>query len=659
MPDHPTGDRRSPHAGSWISAETGADDAAIAAALEDMSIPTLVLSMVHMTGDPSWIRGDLRPNGLFLNEVQGFMDENTKSDVRTQALDVIRAYRDGGCRLPPPPSAALIQEMMSWLVCEPVPDEYVPMMMEELDLDGTDPRKVDWSGIDDEACADLPVVIVGCGMSGLLAGVRLGDAGVPYTIIEKNAGVGGTWFENQYPGARVDVGNHFYCYSFEPADHWTEFFSQQPELQAYFQAVMERHGVDHHVRWSTEVTTMRWDDADSTWGVEVRGADGSCDLLRARAVITAVGQLNRPKLPDIDGIDSFAGPAFHSARWDHAVDLAGKRVALVGAGASGFQIAPTIADDVSELHVFQRTAQWMFPNPNYHVAVDDGVRWAMRHLPFYARWYRFLLFWPSCDGGMLAARIDPEWDDGNRSISAVNDMARQMFTGWITDQVGDDPELLAKVVPDYPATGKRTLQDDGSWLRTLTRDHVHLSRSSITRITPTGIVTSTDGGAETETEVDVIVFATGFHGNRFLWPMEVVGRDSVEIHEHWGSEPAAHLGITVPGFPNLFSMYGPGTNLASGGSLIFHSECQMRYIEQCLQTLAGGARTVEPTAEATQDWFERTQAELDTLVWTHESIEHSWYKSDNGRIYGLSPWRLVDYWDWTRTPDPADLRITT
>ncbi len=635
---------RSPHAGEPITTT----DQQIAAVLDDVSIPTLVLSMVHMTGDPSWIRGDLRPNGLFLNEVQGFMDEETKARVRSDALDVIRQYRDGGCSPPPPPSAELVQEMMSWLVCEPVPDEYVPMMLEELDLEGTDPRRVDWSHIGSSARADLPVVIVGCGMSGLLAAVRLGEAGIPYTVIEKNAGVGGTWYENQYPGARVDVGNHFYCYSFEPSDHWTEFFAQQPELQAYFQRVMEHHDVDRHVRWETEVERMVWDEERSSWTVSLSGGDS----LEARAVITAVGQLNRPKLPDIDGIETFAGPAFHSARWDHDVDLTGKRVALVGAGASGFQIAPTIAEQVEELHVFQRTAQWMFPNPHYHEAVADGVRWAMRHLPFYARWYRFLLFWPACDGGMQAARIDPEWEDGNRSISAINDMARGMFTDWITDQVGADADLLAKVIPDYPATGKRTLQDDGSWLQTLTRDDVELHRESIEAITPTGITT-----AEGHIEIDVIVFATGFHGTCFLWPMEIVGRDGVTLQDTWGPTPAAHLGISTPGFPNLFSMYGPGTNLASGGSLIFHSECQMRWIEHCLQRLADGASSVEATAAATTDWFERTQAELDTLVWTHPSIEHSWYKSDDGRIYGLSPWRLVDYWDWTREPDPADLDV--
>jgi 4-hydroxyacetophenone monooxygenase len=641
---------RNIHAGAPITD----GDAAIAAALEDVSIPTLVLSLVHMTGDPSWIRGELRPQGLFLNEVQGFMSEDTKAAVRARALEVIRRYRDGGCRLPPPPSPALIREMMSWLVCADVPDEYVPMLLEEMELEGRDVRAQDWSGVSAAARADFPVVVIGCGQSGLLAGIRLKEAGIPFVILEKNAGVGGTWWENTYPGCRVDVGNHFYCYSFEPSDHWTEFFSQQPELQAYLERVMDRHGVRAHVRFRTEVVSARWDEARGTWQVRIRGADGAEETLAARALISAVGQLNRAKLPDIPGVADFAGPSFHSSHWDHSVDYRGKRVAVIGAGASGFQIVPTIAPDVASLVVFQRSAQWMFPNPNYHARVGPGVKWAIRHLPFYGRWYRFLLFWPACDGGLAAARIDPEWRREG-SVSAANDAAREIFTQWITSQVQNDPELVAKVVPRYPATGKRTLQDNGSWLQALTRPNVELVRSGVARIERDAVI----GSDSRRHEVDLIVYATGFHANRFLYPIEIVGRGGAVLSEVWGDRPAAHLGITVPGFPNLFCMYGPGTNLAHGGSLIFHSECQMRYIGGCLRALiAGGYRAMEPTRTAHDDYYERTQKELETLVWSHPSIEHSWYKNAEGKIHILSPWRLVDYWSWTREPEPRDFAFS-
>ena len=637
---------RNPHAGQPFDTS----DEAIAEALLDVSIPTLMLSLVHMSGDPELIRGRLRPAGLFLNEVQGYMTEEDKDEVRSIALDVIGRYRDQGCPEPEPISSDLLLEMMTWLVCEEVSAEYVPMLMEEMELDGTDVRRVE-PVAGDAARQAFPVVVIGCGQSGLLAGIRLQEAGIPFTIVEKNAGVGGTWWENSYPGARVDVGNHFYCYSFEASDSWTEFFARQPELQAYFETVMKRHGIESHVRWETEVLGAEWDDHRASWSVRTRGPDGREETLEARAVISAVGQLNRPNVPEIPGQDQFAGPSFHSARWDHTVDLAGKRVAMIGAGASGFQIAPTIAPEVEHLTVFQRTAQWMFPNPNYHESVGPGVRWALRHLPFYGRWYRFLLFWPGCDKGLEAARVDPDYPDQQRAVSETNEFTRQMFTEWITSQVGDDPDLIAKVVPDYPATGKRTLQDNGSWLRTLTRANVDLVRTAIDHIEADAVVTQ-DGVRH---PADVLVYATGFHANRVLWPMGITGRDGADLRSLWGERPAAYLGITVPGFPNFFCMYGPGTNLAHGGSLIFHSECQMRYITQCLDVLIEeGLRSMEPTQERYDDWHDRSQREIKTLVWSQPSVKHSFFKNAYGEIHVLSPWRLVDYWRWTKELDVGD-----
>lgn len=633
---------RHPHAGLPFTA-ADASDADIAAALADVSVPTLLLSCVHITGDASILDGRLKPQGLFLNEVQGFMSEEDKAQARAFALGVIRDWRDRGCPEPAPIGPALLKRMMDWLVCESVPDEYVQMLLEEMELDGGDALKA--APVDSAAAAALPVVVIGCGMSGLLAAIRLQEAGFPYVVIEKNADVGGTWFENTYPGARVDVGNHFYCYSFEPSDHWTEFFARQPELQAYFRRVMEKHGVERHVRWNTEVTGAVWDDAAATWAVTL----ASGETLRARAVISAVGQLNRPYVPDVPG--RFDGPAFHTARWDHSVDLTGKRVVMIGAGATGFQVAPAIADRVGHLTILQRSAQWMFPNPNYHAAVGPGVRWALRHLPFYGRWYRFLIFWPGCDKGLVVAKVDPEWEPQQRSISAANDFARLMFTEWITSQLGDRPDLVDKVVPDYPATGKRTLQDNGSWLATLKRPNVTLVRSGVARLEPDGVVDA-DG---TKHVADVVVWATGFRVNDLLLPMTIVGRGGAELRERWGIRPRAYLGMAVPDFPNFFMLYGPGTNLASGGSLIFHSECEVRYVIQCLRLLAErGLATMEPRRDRDDAWYARCQDELKTTVWASPHIAHSFYKNAAGEVHGLSPWRLVDFWAWTRTLDPDD-----
>ena len=297
----------------------------------------------------------------------------------------------------------------------------------------------------------------------------------------------------------------------------------------------------------------------------------------------------------------------------------------------------------------------MFPNPSYHDATGAGVGWAMRHLPAYGRWYRLLIFWPACDGGLPAMRVDPDYPHQDRAVSEINDAAREVFTAWIAGQVADRPDLLDKVIPDHVCLGTRTLQDNGSWLAALTRPNVDLVTETIDHIDAEAIVTA-DGVRH---EVDVIVFATGFHANRYLWPMEIVGRGGAVLAEQWGDEPTALLGITVPNFPNLFCLYGPGTNLASGGSLIFHSECQVRYVLGCLGLMLGdGARSIECTQGAHDDYNARLQAEMARMVWSHPSIRHSWYRNGAGRIFILSPWRLVDYWLWTRAPEPSDFVLS-
>jgi 4-hydroxyacetophenone monooxygenase len=640
---------RNPHSGVPFDD----DDDAIERALEDVSVPALLCSLVHITGDPSWIRGDLRPQGSMLNEYQGYMPEEMKAEARRRALPAIARYRDDGCALPAPPSAEVLHEMMEFLACTPVDHEVAEMFLEDLHLDGSDAGAITWGGeIPDSVKADAHVVVIGCGEAGLLAGIRLSQAGIPFTIVEKSAGPGGTWWDNRYPGARVDIGSHFYCYSFEPADHWTEYFSQQPELQEYFERVMRKYGIEEHCRFNTEVTSATFDEGTGRWTVEVQTRDGAVDRLDAFAVISAVGALNQPHVPDIPGMDDFAGPWFHSARWDPTVDIRGTRFALVGAGASGFQIAPTIADEVEHLTVFQRTAQWMFPNMHYHERVPEGDRWAMRHLPFYGRWFRFLTFYPGSGLTLDRSRIDPDFDDSDgRAINETNAMTGELFGSWIREQIGDDPDLLARAMPDYPATAKRMLQDNGSWLACLKKPNVELVRTGIERVVADGIVT-VDG---THHPADVICYATGFLHNDFLWPMHIVGRGGRVLREQWGIEPTAYLGITVPNFPNLFCLYGPGTNLAHGASLIFQSECQVNYVMESLRLLlTSGRRTMEPRQDVHDEYRGRYEEEISQMVWAHWSVKHSHFKNAEGRIFTLSPWPIPTYWAWTKNVDPDD-----
>ena len=626
------------------------DDAFLAGALEHASVPTLMMSLVHLTGDASCLHGSIRPGNATMGEVDGAMSAADKAVVRALALDALRAYRDRGCTLPHPPSPETIREMMSFMVGQEVPAEYVPMMLEEMALDGRDARDVAWDSVSSAARERFRVVVIGAGMSGLLAAIRLEEAKIPYVVVEKNDAVGGTWLENAYPGCRVDVANHFYSYSFAPNHDWPEFFSQRNELRAYFEHCSRELGPHARIRFRTEVVGARFDETTGRWQVRLRTDGGGEETIEANVVISAVGQLNRPKLPDIPGRDEFAGPAFHSARWPGDLVLDGKRVAVIGTGASAFQLVPEVAKVASRVVVFQRSAPWMVPNPRYHARVSEAKKWLLAHVPYYARWYRFLLFWPGSDGLLPSLVVDPDWPHPERAVNATNDMMRAMFVQFMADQIGDDTELLAKVTPTYPPFGKRMLQDNGSWLAALKRENVDLVTDGIAGITRDA-VRCTDGS---EHAVDVIVFATGFHANRFLWPMEVTGRGGVSLRAQWGDEPRAYLGITVPSFPNLFCLYGPGTNLAHAGSIIFHSECQVRYVMGCLAALLqNGHGTMECRQDVHDAYNARFDARHRTLVWSHPGMG-SWYKNAAGRVTTTSPWRLVDYWGWTKAPDLGD-----
>jgi 4-hydroxyacetophenone monooxygenase len=633
------------------------DDALIARALQDASIPTLMMSMIHMSGDTSLLDGALSPAGVFINEYQGYMSEEDKAAVRAQALDVIRAFRAGGCRLPPQPSAETVQRMMNFIVASEVPADYVPMMLEEMELDGADQRSDAWGDeVPVARRAQHKVLVIGGGMSGVLAAYRLQEARIPYIVIEKNASVGGTWFENRYPGARVDVGNHLYSYSFEPAHHWSQYFSQQKELQQYFEDVVQHHHLQQHFRFNTEVTGASFDERSGLWTVDTVDKDGVTEQYVANSVISAVGQLNRPILPDIPGIDTFAGQWCHSAAWDDSIDCTGKNVVVVGSGASAFQLVPAIAGQVKHLTVFQRSAPWMFENPIYHDSVPEGKKWCLQHLPFYTRWFRFLIFWPACDGAYDTVFIDPAWPHQERSVNEMNDFVYQMFSDYIKGQVGDDEELLKKVIPDYAPMGKRTLQDNGSWLSALKRDNVDLVTQSVASVSAGG-VTAADGSFY---PADIILYATGFETDRFLWPMKIIGRRGRVLSDQWGIEPSAYLGITIPNFPNFYCMYGPGTNLAFGGSLIFNGECQIRYIMECLKALLqSGADTVECKGEVHDDYQRRFRELHARLIWEHDSIKTSFYQNAEGKVTLLWPWKILDMWRWTKAVNRDDYRFAS
>jgi 4-hydroxyacetophenone monooxygenase len=615
--------------------------------LDEAEVPPLLPSLAYATGDMSLLRDELRPDPLLFTLPQGGLTDEQQAAAREIALDAIVRFRDGGCRAAPPPSDADLLRIMEFAVGGTGMGEYLPLLEEELAHRGEDRRAPGWRLDEVAPGTDMTVAVIGAGMSGLLAAHRLQQAGVPFVVFEKNDDVGGTWYENTYPGCRVDNPNHNYSYSFAQRHDWPAHFSTQDVLHRYLDDCAEAFDLRRHIRFGTEVVAATWSDDDRRWTLSL----STGDTVVGDAVISAVGQLNRPALPDIPGRDTFAGPAFHTARWDAGVDLRGKRVAVIGTGASAVQVIPEIAPVVGELVVFQRTPPWLAPTPDYHQAVGDGRRWLYDHLPAYSEFNRFCIFWQMGDGGLANVRVEEGWtsDDGG-SVGAANDVVRQMLGMYLDAEFADRPDLLAAVRPAYPPGSKRMLRDNGVWAGALKRDNVRLVTSGIREITPTGIV-GADGSSY---DVDVIVYGTGFHASKFLTPITVRGRGGMDLHEGWAGEPRAYLGITVPGFPNLFCLYGPNTNIVVNGSIVYFSECGVRYILGCLRLLLSSGHAALDVRRDVHDRFnEDVDAENRRMAWGASTV-NTWYKNASGRITQNWPFTLLEYWQRTLRPDPGD-----
>ena len=621
--------------------------------LVQADLPALLPALAHATGDLGLLRRDLMIDALLLGEPQAGLTPEQQDQIRELAFRTLAGLRDNPTADTATPDAATIERLMEFCVGQPGMAAYVPLMEEELAIVGDDPRAPGWTLADIAPGRSMNVLIVGAGMSGLLAAFRLGQAGIPFTIIEKNDDVGGTWWENSYPGCRVDNPNHLYSYSFAQKHDWQFNFSTRGALHDYFREFADTNDLRRHVRFGTEVIEATWFEGAGEWAVDIRSADGTEDTLRATAVISAVGQLNRPKYPDIEGWDHFTGQFFHSARWEHDIDLVGKRVAVIGTGASAAQFIPIIAEQVDSLTVYQRTPNWLGPTPDYHEVVADGQRWLYDHVPHYSQWHRFLMFWRLGDNALVFARVDPEWPDTTESVSVENAMMRDILTQYLAEQFDGRPDLLAKAVPGYPVTAKRVLRDNGVWASALKRPNVDVITEPIQRITRHGIIAA-DG---IDRPVDVIIYGTGFHASKFLTPMRVVGRDGVEIHDQWDGNARAYLGVTVPNFPNFFCLYGPNTNIVLNGSIIYFSECEVRYVVDCLRHLAAsGTRALDVRGDVHDSFNESIDAENLRMTWGVSTV-NSWYKSESGRVAQNWPFSLLEYWERTRAMDPNDYHV--
>lgn len=547
---------------------------------------------------------------------------------------------------------SLIAEM-SAAMNEAIPPEYARTMAEEAGF--VDREGLAWTGERPASADAMHVLIIGAGLSGVATAAYLQRLGIRFTIVERKEAVGGVWWENDYPGAGVDTPTHLYSFSFRPRRGWTRYYAKQPEILSYIQETADELGITARVRFRTEVTSASWDERAQQWLVDLRTPDGSAEHLSVSAVVSCVGFFSKASIPDFPGMDAFRGPLFHSSQWDHSVDVTGKTVAIIGTGATAQQITPSIAGEAQKVVVFQRSAQWVAPNANYLRDVPDGVRLLMEQVPYYASFYRLRLVWQFQDKLLPTLRRDAEWPHPERAVNATNDRHRVFFTDHIDRELGDRTDLRDKVLPTYPPYGKRILMDN-DWIATVKRDDVHLVADTVVGFDEHHVLTA-DGERHA---VDMVVLATGFETRNMLAPMKIHGRSGAELHEVWGADDAsAYLGMTVPGFPNLFIVSGPNTALGHGGSAIYINECCIGYITQMLIRMAeDDIGVVEVRDDVTKAYNAKIDAEHDQLIWTHPGMTN-WYRNAAGRVVTTIPFRGVDFWRMTQHPDLDDYVITT
>jgi 4-hydroxyacetophenone monooxygenase len=624
----------------------------LASAIAEGDIRCLLMVLVHMTGDERWLEPPYKPKRdvRLIPDPDAGLPSDVQDEIRSA---VLKLFANGKAEpVIGDPGDGLMLQMMRACLGEAVAPEYAPLMREEMAFVPRDARwKTRPSG---ERLARQHVLIVGAGVCAIALGVALSRLCIPYTIVEKNDELGGTWYVNRYPGCGVDTPNHSYSYSFGPRNAWTRYFCQRQELLEYLQKIAAEYGIRQHLRLNTELTSSRWDERGQRWISTLRTADGE-ETFESTVLVSAIGQLNDPLPAHFKGQETFRGVRLHSALWTEDIDVTGKHVAVIGTGATAMQLVPTIADRVASVTVYQRTAQWARPVKGYSDPISEGGRWLLAHLPFYAQWYRFNMFWRYGDGLLPFLRKDPAWPYPDRAVNKGNDRHRQELTDFILSELQDRPDLIAKCVPTYPPYGKRILLDNG-WFRTLTRPNVELVTTAIDHFTPDGIVTA-DGKPR---PADVIVVSTGFKVTEMAARLNITGRDGRKLKEAWANDnPTAYLGLTVPGFPNFFCMLGPNSGPAHGGSVIFQSECQSRYISACLvDMLERGVTSIDVRPDVHDDYVRKVDAEHEQMIWTHPGMT-TYYRNESGRVFSAMPWRFVDYWAMTHDPDLGEYRLTT
>jgi cation diffusion facilitator CzcD-associated flavoprotein CzcO len=497
---------------------------------------------------------------------------------------------------------------------------------------------------------DFKVLVLGAGMMGLVAAVKLKAAGFDFHLVERNDRVGGTWVTNRYPNVAVDTPSVQYSLSFEQNSSWTKYYPRGPEYQSYLDQVCDKYGIRDHIDFNTSLKSSVWDDDRKIWTVTcVR--NGREVVYEANVVIVAFGFLTRPLLPEVDGLDRFKGPVVHSGEWDDSIELDGKKVVLVGTGATAAQIATNVGARAKHLTVIQRQSNYMMPDPRVMKEVDPDERWALENIPFVTQWQRFQSLGSLMTITMSPCQIDPEYRARTGGVSAMNEAARQASVNYVRHKFADRPDLAEKLTPDFPFFAKRPILDCG-YYDTLLKDNVELVSGAVASVEEHGVVLA-DGR---HIECDVLLLATGWTLD-YLSAFDIRGRGGLDLQDLWSPVPFAYKGLEMPGFPNFFVTSGPNSALTSSHTTL--SEQQVHYIVETLKLMVDeDLAAIEVTEKASADYNQTLDKRLANTIWIQSGTAHGYYRHATGKIVLGFPGPNVELWSLYRRPDPADHILT-
>lgn len=615
--------------------------------------PMALRGLLYMlTGDPELEAMELNNIRVGRVETVAPANDETIAMLRRKGVEFLKAYRDSGAGPISYGTPENVAKSLDLVVGERIMDRARDMMVEETALDPLI-RSLKWQDTPDaERLKNFSVTIIGSGMGGLNAALQLKRAGINFSVIEKNDEVGGTWYENHYPGARVDTPSRGYTNMSAVNFDYPRMFGTNKECQGVFTRTADEYDLRKYVTFNTEVRSLTWDEATSMWEIEVSGPEGE-RTLRSNAVISGVGFLSRPSVPDVKGMDEFKGQSWHTARWPDEADLRGKRVAVVGTGCTGYQMIPELAKiEGIQLTVFQRTPQWIFPIPRYTGVNPKQLMWLDRNLPYHANFLRFKTIYGSGVDFVKIFDIDPEFDDPH-SVSAAGKAARDRSIEFLKSKISD-PKLVEAMTPSHPAWSARpvVVDPEDSVLDAIQRDNVTLVSQGISHANAAGLVAE-DGSQH---DVDVVVFATGFRAHDFLWPMTVTGKGGQTLEDMWAEDGArAYLGCMIPGFPNLWTLYGPNTN--GGMGVPQYHEMTTLYLMQCIEKLI---LEDKQSIDVKEEPFWRYNKIVDEgnakKVWADPRAANYWW-SKHGRTVSQTPFAGYEIREHLIRPDFDDLEV--